>query len=282
MPTFTNQATLTYNNTLTNSNVVTGNIVEALSATKNAVVSTYTRGETVTYVVTIVNSSSVTYSNLTLTDNLGAYEFGTTTLVPLTYVEDSIKYYVNGVLQTSPALTAGDELTVTGINVPPQSAVMIIYEAEANGFAPLAIGDSITNTATVAGETLSATITVSDTVTPETSPELSITKSLSPLTVSENGEITYTFVIQNTGNTATVATDNLIVTDTFDPVLQNITVTYNDATLTEGTDYTYTNGVFTTVNGVISVPAATYTRDETTGNLIITPGVSVLTVTGTV
>lgn len=282
MPTFTNQATLTYNNTLTNSNVVTGNIVEALNATKNAVVSTYTRGETVTYVVTIVNSSSVSYSGLTLTDNLGAYDYNGTTLVPLTYVEDSLKYYIDGVLQTTPTVTADEELTVTGISVPAGSAVMIIYEAEANGFAPLAIGDSITNVATITGEELSETITVSDTVTPDTAPELSITKALSPFTVSENGELTYTFVIQNTGNTATVATDNLTVTDTFDPVLRDITVTYNDTTLTEGTDYTYTNGVFTTVNGVITVPGATYTRDSETGNLIITPGVSVITVTGRV
>ena len=282
MPTFTNQATLTYNDTQTNSNVVTGNLVDALSATKTAVVGTYSRGETVTYVISIANSSSASYSDLTLTDNLGAYDFEGTTLVPLTYVEGSLKYYINGVLQPTPTLTAGNNLTVTGIDVPLNSAVIIVYEAEANGFAPLDIGDSITNTATIAGETLSETITVSEIVTPDTDPQLSITKSLSPLTVSENGEITYTFVIQNTGNTATVATDNLTVTDTFDPILQNITVTYNDTVLTEGTDYTYTNGVFTTTNGVITVPAATYTRDETTGNLIITPGVSVITVTGTV
>ena len=34
MATFTNQATLSYNNTTTTSNIVTGEIVEVLSATK--------------------------------------------------------------------------------------------------------------------------------------------------------------------------------------------------------------------------------------------------------
>ena len=282
MPAFTNQATLSYNNTVTNSNVVTGNIVEALTATKNAVVGTYSRGDAVTYVVTVVNSSAVPFSELTLTDNLGAYPFGTGTLYPLTYVEGSMNYYLNGVLQPAPAVTAENGITVTGITVPAGGTAMLIYEAEANGFAPLNVGDSITNTATISGGNLIETITVSETVTPETTPNLSITKSLSPTTVSENGQITYTFVIQNTGNTGAVATDALIVSDTFNPVLQNITVTYNDEVLTQGTDYTYQNGVFQTISGVIEVPAATYTRDPDTGNLIINPGVSIITVTGTV
>lgn len=282
MPAFTNQATLIFNDTQTNSNIVTGNVVEALSASKNAVVSTYARGDTITYVINVVNSSTVAYNTLTLNDNLGAYPFGSVTLTPLTYIEDSLNYYVNGVLQTTPIVTTDNGLTVTGINVPAGGNALIIYEAEANGFAPLGAGESIINTATLSGGGLSEEITVTETVTPETAPELSITKSLSPTTVSENGEITYTFVIQNTGNTPTVATDNLTVTDTFSPALQNITVTYNGITLIEGTDYTYENGVFTTVNGVITVDEATYTRDPATGNLIINPGVSVLTVTGTI
>lgn len=282
MPTFTNQATLSYNNTITNSNVVTGNLVEALSASKNAVVNTYSRGDTITYVVTVVNSSAVPYSGLTLTDNLGAYAFGEGTLYPLTYVEDSMNYYLNGVLQPAPTVTVDNGITVTDLSVPAGGTAMFIYEAEANGFAPLSAGDSITNTATISGTGLTESITVSETVTPETAPNLSITKCLSPTTVSENGQITYTFVIQNTGNTATVATDNLVVSDTFDPVLQNISVTYNDAPLTEGTDYTYENGVFTTNVGVIDVPAATFTQDAETGTLVINPGVSVITVTGTI
>lgn len=281
MPAFTNQATLIYNDTQTNSNIVTGNITEALSASKNAVVNTYSRGDTVTYVISVVNSSQVAYNSLTLNDNLGEYPFGTGTLTPLTYVEGSLNYYVNGVLQPTPAYTTTDGLTVTDINVPAGGTALVIYEAEANGFAPLGVGDTITNTATISGATLAETISVAESITVVTAPNLSISKALSPTTVSENGQLTYTFVIQNTGNTATVATDNLIVTDTFDPVLQNITVTYNDAVLSEGIDYTYVNGVFTTLNGVISVPAATYIQDET-GDLIITPGVSVLTVTGTV
>lgn len=282
MPAFTNQATLSFNNTLTNSNVVTGNIIEALNASKNAVVDTYSRGETVTYVVSLVNSSGAPYSNVTLQDNLGAYQYNTDTLVPLTYIDGSMKYYLNGVLQPTPIVSTENGLLLTDINIPAGGTALFVYEAEANGFAPLEIGGSIVNTVTVNGENLIDTITASETVTPAQTPILSITKSLSPTTVTENGQITYTFVIQNTGNTATLVEDDIFITDNFSPALQDITVVYNDDVLTLGTEYTYQNGVFSTVPGIINVPAATYERDAETGSVIINPGVSILTVTGTI
>lgn len=282
MPIFTNQATLSYNNTSTNSNVVTGNIVEALSASKNAVVATYQRGDTITYVISIINSSSQPYTDVTLRDNLGAYTFGTQTLVPLTYVEGSVNYYLNGVLQPSPTVSVVDGFVIENLTIPANSTALFIYEAEANEFAPLNAGASITNIATINGENIIEEITVTETVIPQSTPILSITKSLSPTTVSENSEITYTFVIQNNGNIATIDDDELIVTDVFSPALRNITVTYNGNVLQEGVDYTYQNGVFTTLPGVVNVPAATYSQDLPTGTVIINPGASVITVTGTI
>ena len=100
----------------------------------------------------------------------------------------------------------------------------------------------------------------------------------------ENGQITYTFVIQNTGNTPVVATDNAVITDTFDPALSNLTVTYEGTAWTAPANYTYNpaTGQFATNPGQITVPAATYTQDPVTGAVIIQPGVTTLTVTGTV
>ncbi|MBR4139864.1 MAG: hypothetical protein IKT88_07890, partial [Lachnospiraceae bacterium] len=103
-------------------------------------------------------------------------------------------------------------------------------------------------------------------------------------TVTENGRLTYTFVIENIGNTAAVATDNVAITDTFNPILTGLTVTYDGAVWTEGVNYTYSEvtGEFATIPGQITVPAATYTQDSVTGEWIVEPGVGVLTVTGTV
>lgn len=284
MATFFNQATLTYNGTSVNSNIVTGELVEVLSSTKTALTGDYTTGDVVSYAVNIINSGTTDFTGLTVTDDLGAYTFGDTTLVPLTYIDGSIRYFVNGDPTAAPAVTAGPPLTVSGITVPAGGNATVIYSARVNEFAPLGATGVITNTATVTGGGVSADITAQATVPASTGVALTITKSLNPTTVADNGQLTYTFVIQNTGSEPATVDDNLTVTDTFDPIIDITSVSFNGTAWTEGTNYTYdeTTGVFATVPGQITVPAATYTQDPATGAYIINPGTVTLTVTGTV
>ncbi len=282
MPTFTNRATLTYNNETVNSNTVVGEIIEVLSITKTAVGDEYTPGGSVVYVISAVNSGNTPLNGLVLTDDLGAYNFGTRILYPLTYDEGSILYYINGVLQPSPAIVAGPPLTVSGINVPAGGNVTVIYSATANEFAPPNTADIITNTVTLSGAGVGEDVSAVETVTAENRARLTITKALEPDTVAQRGTVTYTFTIENTGNIA--AEDTVIITDIFDPVLSNIQVTYNGEVWTENTDYTYSEqtGTFVSVAGAITVPPATYTQDITTGVWSVTPGITVITVTGTI
>ena len=284
MAQFTNQAQLSYNGAVVNSNIAVGEVLEVLSASKTAVLDDYTRNDDVTYVISVVNSGTLPVTGLTVTDDLGGYPFGETTVYPLAYVAGSVRTYLNGVLQSAPAVAPGPPLVFSGITLPAGSNLMIIYEADVTQFAPLDVGDSVINTATVTGTGIPNPVTVTETVTPEQVPELTITKFIEPVPVTENGTLTYQFIIQNYGNTAAVATDNVAVSDTFDPILSNVTATLDGAPLVENTDYTYlpATGVFATVPGRITVPAATYTQDETTGAWIITPGVTTLVVTGTV
>lgn len=283
MATFFNQATLSYNGNVVNSNITSGEILEVLSMTKTAVSPNYSAGGNVTYVISIVNSGTTPYAGLTLTDNLGAYPFGAQTLTPLTYVDGSIRYFVNGTPQPAPAVTAGPPLSITGITVPAGGNVTLVYEADVNAFALLGEQDSIVNEAILSGGGITP-VTATETVTPNGAPLLSISKSVSPTVVAENGQITYTFIVQNQGNTPAEATDNVIITDTFDPILSGLTVTVNGAPIAENTGYTYNEatGEFATQPGVITVDAATYVQDAATGTVIITPGVTVITVTGTV
>ncbi len=149
---FTHQAQLSYNDSVVNSNIVVGEILEVISATKTAVGSTYGSDSDVTYVISVINSGTVPYTNLTVTDDLGVYPFGTTSLVPLTYNEGTVRYYINGNLQPAPAVTDdGTTLVFSGINVPAGGNATIVYEVSTNRFAPLDTASSITNTATVSG-----------------------------------------------------------------------------------------------------------------------------------
>ncbi len=284
MAQFTNQATVSYNGITVNSNIVTGEITQVLSAFKEATTDNYSAGEIVTYVVSIQNSGAVDYTGLVITDNLGEYAFGTDTRVPLTYEGDPILYLVNGQPQATPVVTAGPPLVITGINVPANGNATIIYRARANEFAPLTNGTTILNTVTINGGGLSEDITATNTVTANGGPTLSIFKELTPTTVVENGQILYTFTIQNSGTEAADVTDNVAITDTFSPRLEApIVVTLDGAVLTETGNYTYdaTTGFFATVPGRITVPAATVTQDPVTGAYSVTPGVTVVTVSGT-
>lgn len=281
MASFTNFATLSYNGGTTNSNTVTGELLETLTVTKTAVVKSYAANDTITYVVSVVNGGTQPVANLTVTDNLGAYEVNGALVYPLAYVPDSVRYYVNGVLQIAPTATPEPPLVITGLTVPANGNIMLVYEAELTAYAPLGAESSITNTADVTDGNLE--VSDSETVTAAARAALTISKALCPAVVTENGQLTYTFVIENTGNTAAVEADNAVLTDTFDPILKNITVTFNGTAWTADTHYTYdeTTGVFATLPGQITVPAAQYAQNEN-GTWTTTPGTAELIITGTV
>lgn len=284
MSVFYNQAVLTYNDTTTNSNIVSGEIIEVISATKTAVQSEYSADEPITYLINIVNSSTSSVNGVTISDDLGAYEYNSLILTPMSYEDGSVRYFSNGVLQSEPSVSAGPPFTVSGISIPASGNVLIVYQARPNEFAPLSADSTITNTATISGTTLTSTIEAASTITVQNEGALSIIKSISPSTVVENGQITYTFLIQNNGNADAATTDNVTLSDTFNPILSALNVTFNGTQWTQTTNFTYdeVTGVFTTIPGQITVPAATYTQDPTTGVITVTPGISTLTVTGTV
>ena len=280
---FTNQAQLRYGNEVANSNITVGEIQEVLAVTKTAVKRTYRQDDTVTYIISIVNSGITEYTGLTLTDDLGQYAFGEGERTPLDYIAGTIHYYRNGVIQTAPTVEAGPPLVITGLSVPAGGNATIVYETRLNAYAPLRIESEITNVVTVSGTCITG-ITATETISAVAEPILSITKSVSPVPVTECGRLTYTFVIQNTGNVPANPATGVIVTDTFDPILRDLTVTFNGTAWTDPTNYTYdeTTGAFATVLGEVTVPAATYPQDPETGEWTTSPGVSTLIVTGTI
>ena len=282
MATFYNQATLSYNGGTTNSNVTVGELVEVLSVTKTAITPTYTAGSSVVYAISLVNSGPSALNDLTVSDDLGAFPFTTGTLTPLTYTEGSLRLFVDGVAVDSPTVNAGPPLTISGINLPAGANAFIIYEVSANSFAPLAADSNSVNTVTVTGSGITEPVTDNAVITTDSAPSLTITKSICPEVITDNGVLTYTFIIQNTSGSEATAEANISVTDIFTPVLNNISVTLDGAAF-PATSYTYneTTGAFSTTPGQITVPAATFTQGAS-GEIISTPGVTVLKISGTV
>lgn len=286
MATFYNQATLSYNGNVTGSNITTGEIVGVISANKNATTDSYNSNGNVTYVVNIINSGNTDFTNLTVTDNLGEYttEAFPAGLVPLNYIADSISYYVNGVKQADPTISAEQPLTIEGINIPAKSNASVIYTVRTNPFAPLGEDAQIINTATITGDGIITPVTAEAVVNHSDDANLAISKSLDPAVVPENGTITYTFNIQNYGGKPIADTDDVVFRDTFNPILNISSVTFNGTQWVLNTDYSYdtTSGDFQSLDGKITVPAATYTQDTATGAWAVQPGTSTLVITGSI
>ena len=202
----------------------------------------------------------------------------------LTYVDGSAALFIGGVVQPAPAVVAGPPLVLSGITIPAGADAVIVYQARANEYANPAAGSTIVNTVTATGDGLGTAATATETVSAAVAPNLTISKSINPTQVSDNDRVTYTFLIQNTGNEAVLATDDAVITDTFDPILTALTVTFNGTAWTQGVNYTYNEatGLFATLAGQITVPAATYTQDPVTGAYTMNPGIATLVVTGTI
>ncbi len=282
MAKFTNYATLSYNGGRIDSNTVTGELIEILTVSKTAVESSYTAKGTITYVLSLVNSGTVPLNGLTVTDRLGGYVFQQETVYPLAYIENSVRYYVNGVLQTTPSVEMGPPLVIQGLTIPAGGNAILIYETAVTAYAPLGVDASIVNQAVITGAGIAEPLVAEATVEAEQRADLNIRKALCPTSVAENGQLTYTFVIENFGSLPAMESDSVILADTFSPSLRSVVVTFDGTTWTEGAQYTYqaATGVFSTIAGQITVPAAEYEQNAD-GSWTVTPGSVTLTVSGT-
>ncbi len=282
MAQFTNQAQLSYNGNVVNSNITVGEFLDALTAEKHAVTGTYSVGDSLTYVISII-STSENAQTVTVTDDLGSYIAAGETVYPLAYIAGSVTYYRNGALQPSPTVTSAAPLTVTGITVPAGGSVILIYKANVTEFADPTSDGVITNIATIDGSCVTTPLRVAETVSAAGSPVLTITKSLEPTVISGcGGRVTYTFTIRNHGSAPALPSDNVILTDSFYPLLHGISVT-RDGSSFPAAAYTYSEstGYFATERGCVTVPAATFYQDSS-GVWTVTPGETTLIVTGTV
>lgn len=287
MPSIENFATVSYTSggiTETKvSNIAEISVESAVGFTKTSLGNTYTDNSVLTYILTVTNSSGSDVSGSTITDNLGTYTFGTTELTPLEYVSPAV-LLINGQdvsAQLGVDSSVAGSLTFTIPTIPAGATANIIYKAQINDYAPLALDSTIVNTSTFESNSECADTSASATVSVANAANISIIKQMCPNPVICGDTLTYTIKIYNYGNTAA---ENVVLTDDFNPAPANITVS-RDGVLLLGTDYTYTNGTLTVPSQTaasVTVPPATFTQDPTTGIITITPSVVEYTITGTI
>ncbi len=243
----------------------------------------YGEDDTLTYILSVQNTSGNTLTNVRIEDDLGTFSFGTTELTPLTYAGNAV-LLING--QSSPSQLTVDSsalgaLVFTVASIPAGATANIVYAAQINEFAPLESDSTIVNTATLSADADCVDGTASTTVSVENGANLSVLKQMSPNPVVCGDTITYSIRIFNYGNTAA---ENVQITDVFNPAPENLTVTRNGVPF-PATDFTYENGVLTLPADTATadtVPAATFTRNPETGEVTVTPGFVEYIITGTI
>lgn len=291
MATFSNLATLSFNGTTTNSNLVTGEILEDVMVSKIHVNPNYFTGDDITYAVTIRNLTDQPLTGITLTDDLGRYNYGTNELYPLDFIPFSVRLFNDGTMSMDFSVTMQKPLTITGLSVAANGVTMVLYTAKVNQYAPVTFGSRITNTATVSYAQSNAESTATSTIYPRPTTELAVHKSLEPKVVGQDRSITYRFEIENSGTLPTNMVSEterrcndtaLQLIDIFQPKLTLSSVSLNGEALTKTVDYQYDSGTgkFVTMPNRIVVPAATFRRGDD-GTVIVEPGKAVLVIKGT-
>lgn len=283
--TISNQASITYEyNGLSGtavSNIATVTLLDPLTVGKTALGDTYTAGEEITYILTTNNTGSAALNNIEIEDNLGTYSCkGMNPVTPLTYTGPAF-LYINGVFTASltPEICS-DCVVFTIPSLPANSNAIIVYKAETNEFAPLTKDSTITNVAIWSTAGLNGELTASETIKVEEYADVTIQKDMSPDPVQENSSLTYTFTLNNYGNTEA---DNVVLSDVFNnPIPRNLTVCVNGAPVPPGY-FSYNNGVFIvpSLNSPpLKIPAAKIVQDENTCAVSIIPGITTVVVTG--
>ena len=265
------------------SNLAEIGLESAISFTKTTLGDNYTEDEAVTYILSMTNTSATPISNVSISDDLGTFAEGTLELTPLTYSPPAL-LLING-QDVSTQLTVNTatpgELIFTFPTLPAGATANIVYRASVNEYAPLDLGSSITNTATLTSDSDCADGSATATVNALSTANVSVFKQMSPNPVVCGDTVTYTIRVYNYGN---IPAEDVVLSDTFSPAPENITVT-RGGTLLPATDYTYTNGTLTvpsTEQSPVTVPAATFIRDVNTGIVTVIPGMVEYIITGTI
>lgn len=283
--TITNRANLRYTygavTETVASNLASTVLNDPLTATKSSLETAYRNGEDLTYVITMTNGSDVTLTDVTIVDDLGTYTASGVSVTPLTY-KGPAQLFFDGVFSSVlEPVVLENSAAFTIPQLQPGRTATILYKATPNEYAPMTPDAEITNTAAFSPAASVQPVTATHTIPVDQYASVSIDKEMTPNPITDGAALVNTFTITNTGN---VEATDLVLTDTFMTPLENVTVTIDGTPVPAGS-FTYEQNLLTLPVGTqtpLSVPAATFTQDPTTGVVSIVPGVTTVVVTGNI
>lgn len=281
-----NQASLSFRNQTLLSNTVEGSLTPVFSYEKSAAATGYRSGSILTYQCVASNTGDTAVSGVTLTDNLGRYDW--TYLLwrfPLQYVYGSAVLTLidsTGVRSGTVDVDFSFDGMIFTFDIPARTTAWLTYNAQVTPYANLTLGATIVNTAVLAPPAPYASLTDSYTLPVEAYTDLRIAKQLSPNPAIQGQPLTITLNLSNYGNTAVSSQDAATVSDRISPLLTNLTVTGGSAPWTQGVQYSYdpVTGLFQTLPGAFSLAAATFTQ-STFGVWQADPSSFAIVITGT-
>lgn len=263
------------------SNIATANLHGPLSVRLEALDAAYRAGQELALYLILENVGSSALSNISLTDDLGAFTLpGPTTVTPLDAV-GAARLFIDGrfIAHLMPEIE-NDGARFSLLSLPAGSNALVLYKARVNSFAPLATGSTITINIVADAPGISESALCSLTLRVADYADVSILKAMSPNPVVEGGALACAFTIYNYGNSPA---KELMLSDQFMPAPLTISVAVDGASVNCAC-FRYSEGHFTypqTCSGMApSVPAAAFTQDPETGFVAVNPGMMLLTVTG--
>ncbi len=288
MPTIENFATVSYTSggvaATRTSNLAEIELTSSLSFTKTTLGDTYTPNTPITNILSVTNTASTPVTNITITDDLGTYTpAGIAEVTPLDYVAPA-RLLINGqdtTAQLTVTTNADGSVTFSFPTLPAGATANIVYNTLPNDVAPRGTAASINTTATLTSDSECSNATATASIGTADVADISVVKTMSPNPVICGEAVTYTIRIYNYGN---IPAENVRLTDTFTPAPEGITVSRNGVVLSDA-EYTYADGTLTVPSAASTadtIPAATFTRDTTTGVVNVVPGVVEYVIVGTI
>ncbi|MDD4124662.1 MAG: hypothetical protein PHW77_02875 [Eubacteriales bacterium] len=231
----------------------------------------YTADSGLTYIATIVNTSSSSMKDVRIVPNFGAAE-GPAPLV----LCGGAALYVNGEYSGSVSAFRDGKSVVFGIALlGAGDNVLVLFKTKISAYAPRELGSSIKNKITVFARKLNPpAVTVVETRVDDYTDVVMFRAE----TRDDKQSVTTTYTLYNYGNTDAA---DAVLTDTFSPA-PNITHVNAGGETLLSSHYTYVSGTIKLPSAgyKLIIPAASFSRSPS-GEVITIPGSKVITVKGT-